>query len=207
MKEDEINYRTLREIQQLEKKSPILTELKTSFYFEITKFIEELKTRLQNESSSQKQTLINEEMENIQKISINIYELREKKILLAAITKARGGNPDIKNMINTEKKLFDSILNILNTSRIHLLKNKTNENEKIEIEEKKEEPEKIEEKPIESNDINKKSNPIVRVIEDVPEFIGTNEMRYNLRKNDILSLPEDMCKMLSGRGVVKKINN
>ena len=207
MKEDEINYRTLREIQQLEKKSPILTELKSSFYFEITKFVEELKTRLQNESSSQKQTLLNEEMENIQKISINIYELREKKILLAAITKARGGNPDIKNMINTEKKLFDSILNILNTSRIHLLENKTNKNEKIEIEEKKEEPEKIEEKPIESNDINKNSNPIVRVIEDVPEFIGTNEMRYNLRKNDILSLPEDMCKMLSRRGVVKKINN
>ena len=47
----------------------------------------------------------------------------------------------------------------------------------------------------------------IRVIEDIPEFIGTNEKKYNLRKNDILSLPDDMFEMLNRRGVVRKINN
>jgi DNA replication factor GINS len=204
MKEDEINYRTLREIQQMEKKSPILTELKSAFYIDISKFVEELKSRLQDESSSQKLTLLNEEIENIQKIAINIYELRERKILLTAITKTRGGSPDIKNMTNTEKKLYESILNLLDTSRNNLFKNESNEKEKIENEEKSFQPKKIDEKPKENN---KNPNPIVRVIKDVPEFIGTNEKRYNLRKNDILSLPEDMCEMLDRRGVIKKINN
>ncbi|MCK4902769.1 MAG: hypothetical protein KAS76_05360, partial [Thermoplasmatales archaeon] len=49
------------------------------------------------------------------------------------------------------------------------------------------------------------SNPIVRVNQDVPEFIGTDEKKYNLRKNDLISLPEDMSETLSKRGVVEKI--
>ncbi len=200
MQEDDINYRILREIQQMEKNSPILTELKSGFYLEISKHIDKLTNRLQNESSSQKQTLLNEEIQNIQKIAINIYELREKKILFAAISKARGGNPEIKNMINIEKNLFDSILNVLKTTRIHFLKKESFEKKTIEPKEETVEP-------TNSEDIQKSSNPIVRVTEDMPEFIGTNEKRYNLRKNDILSLPDDMCEMLYRRGVVKKINN
>lgn len=200
MKEDEINYKILREIQQLEKKSPTLTEIKSSFYFEISKYINELNNRLKNESSSQKQTLLCGEIENIQKLSFNIYELREKKILSAAITKARGGNPDIKNMTNIEKTLFESILDVLNKSREDIFKKESIEKKTNQPEQKIVEPEKVEEK-------HKNPNPIVRVTENVPEFIGTNEKRYNLRKNDILSLPDDMYEMLHRRGVVKKINN
>ncbi len=200
MEEDDINYRILREIQQMEKNSPILSELKSAFYLEISEYLEELTDRLQNESSSQKQTLLKEEIQNIQKIAINIYELREKKILFAAISKARGGNPDIKNMINIEKNLFDSILNVLKTTRIKFLKKQSIEKKNIEP---KEEPA----KPTNPEEIQKNSNPVIRVTEDMPEFIGTNEKKYNLRKNDILSLPDDMCEMLYRRGVVKKINN
>ncbi|KYK23536.1 hypothetical protein AYK21_02445 [Thermoplasmatales archaeon SG8-52-2] len=200
MKEDEINYKTLREIQQMEKKSPLLTEIKSSFYFEISKYVDELNDRLKNESSSQKQTLISGEIENIQKLSFNIYELREKKILSAAITKARGGNPDIKNMTTIEKNLFESILDVLNKSREDIFKKEPVEKKTNKPEEMIVEPEKVEEK-------HKNPNPIVRVTENVPEFIGTNEKRYNLRKNDILSLPVDMYEMLHRRGVVKKINN
>ena len=200
MKEEEINYKTLREIQQREKNSPTLTSIKSSFYFEISKYIDELNSRLKNESSSQKQTLICGEIENIQKLSLNIYELREKKILSAAISKARGGNPDIKNMTNIEKTLFESILDILNKSRMYIFSKEQVEIKTIEPQDSKVKPEKVEEK-------HKNPNPIVRVTENVPEFIGTNEKRYNLRKNDILSLPEDMCEMLHRRGVVKKINN
>ena len=200
MIEDEINYRTLREIQQMEKNSPVLTELKPDFYLVLSQYLEELSKRLQNEPSSQKQTLLREEIQNTQKIAINIYEQREKKILLAAISKARGGSPDIKNMINIEKNLFDSIMSTLKTSRSQFLKKESNEKNK---KEPKEEPVKLE------NNKEKSSNtkPIIRVIEDIPEFIGTDGKKYTLRKNDLLTIPNDMCDMLYNRGVVKKINN
>ena len=132
MEEDEINYRILRKIQQMEKNSPILTEIKSNFYLDLSKYLENLKNRLQDETTSQKQTLLKEEIHNTQKIAENIYEQREKKILFAAISKARGGNPDLKNMINIEKNLFDSVLNIMITSRKQFLKKDSIENKKTE---------------------------------------------------------------------------
>ena len=198
MEEDEINYRLLRKIQQMEKNSPILTEIKSDFYINLSEYLENLKNRLQDETSSQKQTLLKEEIQNTQKIAENIYEQREKKILVAAISKARGGDPDLKNMIHIEKNLFNSVLNIMITSRKQFLKKES-------IKKKKTESEKESLKPKKSEKKQKNLNPIVRVTEDMPEFIGTNEKKYNLRKNDILSIPEDMSDMLSKRGVVEKI--
>ena len=204
MDEEEISYKTLRKIQQMEKNSPVLTELKTIFYSELLEYIENLNNRLERETSSQKKMLLKDEIQNTKKIAANIYEQREKKILLAAISKARGGNPDLKNMIDVEKNLFDSILDLMQKSRKNFLEREIPENKSNEA------------KTVESKEVTSKSNkseekqensiPIVRVTQDIPEFIGTDEKKYNLRNNDIISLPDDMSEMLSKRGVVKKIN-
>ena len=199
--EEEINYRTLRKIQEMEKNSPILTELKYDFYSAISEYIENLKNRFESETSSHKQALLKEEIQNTKKIVFNIYEQREKKILLATASKVRGGNPDLKNLINIEKDLFDSILNLMIKSREKILEiedKKKESNDNITVEPKM--VDKVEEK--QGN-----YNPIVLVTQDIPEFIGTDEKKYNLRNNDVLSLPEDMSDMLLKRGVVKKIKN
>ena len=195
MKEDEINYRTLRKIQQMEKNSPVLTDLKTGFYNDLSEYLENLNNRLKEEKSSQKQMLLKDEIQNTKKIATSIYEQREKKILLAAISKARGGNPDLKNMENIEKKLFEPVLELMLKSRKNFL-------DKDNAESESNEPEPVEPKDEEKQE---KSNSVVRVTEDVPEFIGTDEKKYNLRKNDAISLPEDMADMLSKRGVAKRI--
>ena len=199
MEDDEINYRALRKIQQMEKNSPILTDLRPGFYDNLSEYLENLNNRLESESSSQKQMLLKDEIQNTKKIATSIYEQREKKVLLAAVTKARGGNPDLKNMVNIEKNLFEPVLELMLNSRKKILENETIEN--ISNDTKAAEP--AEEKKTEEKQEN--SNPIVRVNQDVPEFIGTDEKKYNLRKNDLISLPEDMSDTLSKRGVVEKI--
>jgi DNA replication factor GINS len=200
MDEDEINYRVLRKIQEMEKNSPVLNTIENSFYIELKKYLDNLDKRLKDESSSQKQTLLKDEILNTKKITRSIYEQREKKILLAAVTKVRGGNPDLKNMIEIEKNLFNSILTLMEYSRKQFLEEGSKEDKSIEPE--KNETKEEDPKP----GLNQRNtNPIVRVKEDIPEFIGTNEKKYNLRKNDILSLPEDMSDMLSKRGVAEKI--
>ena len=198
MEEDEINYRTLRKIQQMEKNSPVLTELKPDFYNVLLEYLKNLDNRLDRETTTQKQILLKDEIQNTKKIATNIYEQREKKILLAAISKARGGNPDLKNMIDVEKNLFDPVLNLMLDSRKKILEIKTKENKSNNTKTVEPEEEKTEEKQ-------ENSNPIVRVTQDIPEFIGTDEKKYNLRNNDVVSLPEDMSDMLSKRGVVEKI--
>jgi DNA replication initiation complex subunit (GINS family) len=202
MVDEEINYGTLRKIQQLEKNSPVLIELPVEFYKEISEYLEGLNKRLGEEKPSQKQTLLKDEISNTERIAVNIYEQRERKILLAAVSKARGGNPDLKNMLDVEENLYNSVLNVMRESRKTFLKNKKVEKKDDKLEDI--ESEKEEKKQLQKPHIGD-SNSIVRVTQTIPEFIGTNTKKYNLREGDVLSLPEDMCNMLSKKGVVKKL--
>lgn len=188
----EINYKTLRKIQQMEKNSPMLTKIDSDFYTVLSKYLKYLDSRLEKKSSSQKQMLLKDEIQNTKKIVTNIYEQREKKILLAAISKARRGNPDLKNLVDTEKNLFDSILNLMVQSRRELL-NKKSQEEKKTVESEKE------------SEKQENANSIARVVQDIPEFVGTDTKKYNLKRGDVVSLPEDMNDTLSKRGVVKEI--
>ncbi len=207
---EEINYRTLRKIQQMEKNSSILTDLDNDFYKNLEKYILDLNNRLESESDEHKKRLLNEEIENTKKIITSIYEQREKKILLTAISKARGGKPDLKFMVNVERDFFDSILKLIDTFRSKILENKKTmvickiNSDIVNNEIKKEN------KIINNNEIkilkNRNLNPIIRVIKDIPNFVGTDEKKYTLKKNDIISLPEDMKEMLLKRKVVEKLD-
>jgi len=223
MEEEKINYRILRKIQETEKNSPILTELVSDFYNDLAEYLDNISNRLEKETAHQKQMLLNEEMQNTKKIAESIYEQREKKILLAAISKARGGNPDLKNMIDAEKNLYESILNVMLNSRQRFLDRKNKEETPNETETKNEDKEESEEKakPEETESLaeqpkieetkepvktkQKNTNPVIRITQDIPEFVGMDEKRYNLRNNDVLSLPKDMSEMLLKRGAAERI--
>jgi DNA replication initiation complex subunit (GINS family) len=196
MEEEGINYKTLRKIQQTEKASPTLTAINQSFYIDLSEYLKNLEDRLEKESNSQKKMLLRDEIQNTKKIVTNIYEQREKKVLLAAISKARGGDPNLKNLVDEEKKLFDSTLQTMNETREKLLNKKTENIEK---------PSKETAKTKEKKEEQTNTNPIVMVTNDIPEFIGTDANKYVLKKGDVLSLPEDMSETLSKRGMVKEV--
>lgn len=199
MESEEVSYKTLRKIQQVEKDSPLLTKVDSSFYHDISDYIKNLENRLKKEDSSQKKTLLEDEIKNTKKIVTNIYELREKKVVTAAISKARGGNPDLKSLVPEEQKLFDSLLALMTHSRQELLNNKPIKKEKVETK-----PDKPEQKEPEK-DTQENNKPVLMITEDIPEFVGTDTKNYHLRKGDVISLPSDMEEMLSKRGVAKKI--
>lgn len=200
MAADEINYKTLRKIQQMESSSPMLTKIDHNFYSDLSSYLKYLDRRLEKESSSQKHGLLEEEIRNTKKIAASIYEQREKKMLLAAVSKARGGNPDLKHLVDVERNLFNAVLKLMVQSRKQLL-DKGSKKEKRNEEVKTVESKKGDQGSEEQNN----SNPIVRVTQDVPEFVGIDMKKYNLRKGDVLSLHSDMSAMLSKRDVVKEI--
>lgn len=202
MDEDEINYRVLRKIQKREQNSPKLSELKYTFYKDVLEYLKNLEKRLDKETSPQKKKILEEEVGNTKKIFLNIYEQREKKILLTAISKARGGKPSIENMVNLEKNLFEEILSIINESRNNVLSEK---NEKINDGNELKKNTKKEKKPKKSSKDIRNDNPLIRIKEDVPEFIGTDKKKYDLKKNDVLSITPDMCKLLCKRERSEKI--
>ena len=198
MNADEINYKTLRRIQEMEKNSPSLTRIGSNFYDDSSKYLENLDERLGRESSTQKQKLLEVKIKDTNKIVTNIYEMREKKILLATISKARGGNPNLKNLVDLEKDLFESTLELMTQMRKQVFEKKSKgRTEKDKTVDPKKEDKK--------NEGQENSKPVVRVTKGIPKFIGTDMKKYNLRGGDVLSLPADMRDMLSKRGVIKEI--
>ena len=105
MKFDDTVYMTFRKIQMEEEKSPLLTKIEQKFYSKLS------------ECQKAPSNTTEKEIQNIEKIFNGICEIRERKIVQAAHSKARGGKPDLKNMLDEEKKLFDSIVDIMLQSR------------------------------------------------------------------------------------------
>jgi len=198
MNDYEINYKTLRRIQEMEKKSPSLTRIEPNFYHDLSKYLENLDKRLGKESSPQKQMLLKVKIRDTDKIVTSIYEMREKKILLATISKARGGEPNLKNIVDVEKDLFESTIGLMTKMRKQVLEKKS---KALAEKEKNVDPNKEEKK----NEEQENSKPIVRIVRDIPKFIGTDTKEYNLRKGDVVSLPVDMRDMLLKRGVAEEI--
>jgi len=196
---EDINYRTLRHIQQAEQNTPILTKIDREFYHLLTQHIAELEKRLERETDSQKQTLLKDELHNTKKLGTGIYEQREKKIVLAAISKVRGGHPDVTALVEREQQLYDALLSLISKKREELLHSEVTTQKA-----KQQEPIKSTTSPTMPE---QKSNthPIIQITKDIPQFVGTDEKHYQLKHSDILSLSEDMSSTLIERGVAKKI--
>jgi DNA replication factor GINS len=194
---NEINYKTLRKIQQIEEKNPILTKIDEFLYKKISEYIKNLKIRYKNEKNKQKKLILENEINNTNKIIKDIYEIREKKILNAIVTKVRGGKPNLINLVDAEKNLFDSIFELM------ILTRKQNIETKI-----------IKENIINNTNIKTGGDEkitdidnikIMLVKENIPEFIGIDGRKYNLRKDDIITIPKNTSELLLKGKVVKEL--
>ena len=192
---EDISYKTLRRVQQDEQTSSALTRINVNFYQDLSVYMKTLERSIENEKNPLKLKLFTDEIQNTKKIANSIYELREKKIVQAALATARGATPDLAHFLEIEKKLYNSLVELIMISRREIFEEPTNRNPKkqpappIFIQQKKD-----------SN-----TNPIVRVLEDTPEFFGTDGKTYLLRKEDVLSMPSEMTEPLLKKKVVKQV--
>jgi DNA replication initiation complex subunit (GINS family) len=192
---NDINYKTLRRIQQDEQSSASLTKIPTNFYKELVSYLKTLDHSIEQEKNPLKLKLFSDEVQNTKKIANSIYELREKKIVQAALATARGATPDLGNMLEIEKNLYRSLVEQITNSRKEIFENPTGQR-------KTSPPATPEPAPVidQSN-----THPIVRVLEDTPEFIGTNGQPYLLRKEDVISIPQEMMDPLLKKKVVTHV--
>jgi len=193
---EEINYKTLRRIQQAEQTASGLTKIDANFYRDVAAYVKSVEQSIEHEKNPSKLKLFSDELSNMKKIISSIYELREKKIVHNALSTVRSGTPDLKNVLEVEKRLFDSLVDQIRSSRQEIYEGKKESPP----------PESLPSQPVEQSPAREpNTNPVVRVIEDTPEFIGTDEKTYTLRKEDVLSLPSETAGPLLKKGVVKKV--
>src|SRR5512136_1479222 len=114
---EEINYKTLRRLQQAEQTSSVPTKINVNFYQDLSSYIKTIEHSVESEKNPLKLKLFADEAQNTKKIANSIYELREKKIVQAALATARGATPDLRNLLAIEKKLYDSLVEQIALSR------------------------------------------------------------------------------------------
>lgn len=193
--QEQISYKTLRKLQQAEQASSVLTRINLNFYQDLSMYMKTLEQSIEHEKNPLKVKLFNDEIQNTKKIANNIYELREKKIVQGALATARGANLDLSNFLEVEKKLYHSLVEQIKLTRAGIFEQPVHQ------------PQTSQPAAPTVSQVTRESNtnPIVRVLEDTPEFIGTDGKTYLLQKEDVLTLPGDMNEPLVKKKVVKQI--
>lgn len=188
-----VNYEDLSEIRRKESSSPMPIKIEPDFYKSLARYLNSLEEELMKERkkdpNSNRATLLADELKNATRLSEEIYGKREKKIIQVALAAARGGKPKLKYLMEEEKILYDDTLEILKRNREKIFAKKAKKESK--------ESRKLGE--------SKKDTAIVRGLKDVPSFIGEDMKNYEIKKEDILTLPRKTASILIKRGVVEEI--
>jgi DNA replication initiation complex subunit (GINS family) len=210
-KDTHVNFDLISQIYQTEQKSPLLTKVPKGFYEELRGYLSRLKEALeesQEEASSKTMMLTDEYRRAITRTS-QIYEIRERKITLLALSTVNGIEPETKLLVKEEKELFELLVNVLKENRERNLtgkkravsftkKENVSETSNIASDQIEDYPPKPEKKTlcdaIESGE-EVKEIPVFLILEDMPSF-ETEEGVFHLKKNDVISLPKQVAQIL-----------
>ena len=194
-----ITYETIRNAHRAEKEEE-LQKLPDGFFESVRNWFK-LKEKMKDTTS-----LL--EVENAKKLLDDIINRRQKKIVLAALSTIRGQLPP-SVLSDEERKFFDEIVNVFKS-----FKNDMNEKFKSleDIAEEKVEKVKksIEEmKPSEEAEktvVKPNGKMLVKILADLPRFVASDMQSYGPLKNgDIITLPDEVVKILISRKVAENI--
>lgn len=182
----ELDYDEIRKIYRLEKNTSKLVEVKDDFFDSLTEFLVKEK---QSYFDSMKDLDFTKAraFTNLKKMVEEILSLRQKKILSKALISSKTSEPNNELMAEEEKKMFIQILKVLeehNSLIQSVFIGKQN-------------------KSIKEKDLNK---VLVKVLSEIPSFIGTDMKEYGpFKKNQTVKLPSKIAKLFVSRNIGEKL--
>lgn len=124
--EEEFTYSALVNRWRKERSATALSRMEDRFYEAFDEVLRELRDQYAKEHTANPATpkvlILQDELMNLQRVREDIYDLRERKIVTAAVIAARGGNPDRNAMTKEEDILFEEVLRVLRDARRNLLR-------------------------------------------------------------------------------------
>ena len=199
-----MGFKEISEVHRAEKRSKTLTKLPYHF-FDLAeghlKALREQYTEKAGNPSSTDALVLHDNIKKIDKRLCQIYDLRERKIVLAALN-GISGSQSPKQMTHKEIAMYDDI--------IQTLKNYRECGNEMPVEKQttivQTSPVKdIAPQPKTEDEIEIKEEAptcLVRVLEEIPPFVDIDRT-YVLKKEDVVTLPEKFARILSLKGAVK----
>ena len=204
-----ITYETLYELLKRERERTDLQKLEPAFFSDTINYIKDKKKILEAKAEDsvfapEERKKTERQLENIYKIVKELYERREKKILLLAVDKSRTRSNliDASGLLKEEKVFFDALTNMLDNYREAILFAVLNEKMPFmqSLEEKK--PVEVFRSAIEL----KKPTRLVRFTSHVPKFVGPELEEYGpFEEEDIANLPAEIADVLINKAKAEEI--
>ena len=198
MAENPLTFSELRKAQKKEKRQEDLSDLEDNFILRVSNYLE------------MKKDVDNREYKSAKRVFDKIIGLRQEKIVKQAkfaVKSENGGSSDLK-LLPREKELFLELKNLFQDFNHNIEKmikgEESIESPDIDIEEEevKEEAEPEPEEEIEEG------YQVVKIISDVPEFMGTDLESYGpFDEGEEVEIPEDNAEILVNRGNAEEIEN
>jgi len=174
----ELSYDEIRRIHRLEKNNSKLVELEEDFLESLIAFLKEEKKDYLN-SLKEMNFSRDRDFINLKKMIEEVFSLREKKVLGMALIASRTDEFDEKNMFLEERKFFRTLLALMKKNREAL-------QETFLVGSQKKEEKKVKKEEIVS----------VKILSDVPSFIGTDMKEYGpYKKNEVIEIPSKIAKL------------
>lgn len=208
-----MSFERITRIYREETGKNTLTKLEMDFYVKLNGYIEDLRSRTDEELAkdphSSKAILLQNELRKISQKRDQIYRTRERKIALMAPAHVGGTDVDTKVLTKNEKVLFEKLVDDLKDAREEVFSGDGTVTEKKEkkapeVETQKKPPPKEEAKKQEAEE----DLAVVQALEDIPPFAGI-DVTYELKKEEVVTLPKKVAKILteSGKAKLLEINN
>ncbi len=128
-KEVNITYETLFEMLRLEKNREELQKIDPEFFSHVLTYLREklqiLNASKQSIFGDEQQENTRRQLENVKKIIKELYEKREKKLMMMALFKSRTRTSvmDTSSILKEEQILFSQVVNVLDSFRNTMLMN------------------------------------------------------------------------------------
>ena len=218
-----ITYETLFDILRMEKRREDVQELSKTFYEDIVNYLKQKKeiivkqeheSGIENFDEIKKLTI---QYENAQKIIKEIYERREKKIMLMALNKSRTrmNGMNMNALLPQEQELYEQMTRLFDAYRKDIAERLVNAElpkEQIAavlcgVPEKIEKKEELSAQPAVSEPVVQHAVQ-VKFLRETEEFVGPDLESYGpFAANTVATIPQQIAAIFVTEGIVDKLNN
>ena len=221
MADEEVNFERVTKIYREESSKKTLSRLEPDFYRKVATYVRALEAKAAEEvlkgPNSAKAMLLQDELRKVLKKREQIVQYRQRKIALLAASKANGGEADVSGLAAPEADVFEQVLGSLSQARqvafgatpapapaapppappaaSPALPPATPAAPVFQ---------RLADPPRKIAPPAPKDLVIVHVLEDVPAFAGI-DAKYTLKKEDVVTLPRAIAKILMDRGKVRLV--
>ena len=180
-----MSFEYIRGIQRKEKNSSRISEVDTSFYNDLARYVKECTESCKTNGNGFR------ELENTVKLARDVFEKREQKLVMKALRSVRTKEYDEEHMTEEEKSLYKALVEAIRGNRKFFDRVMLGEYAFT---------------ASEDTLIKENGNNVVlaRVRKEIPVFVGSDTNEYGpYNAGDVIKLPRGEAELLAKQNLVE----